>query len=123
MAADDVAGALGRISVSAPVDGIVEIAGPDEFRLDELIRARLAGDDPREVIARTARATASAALRFVGTTAGGDEAGRAVGRWLKPVRWGGGLGRPSCERRRCEYRIWFRVRRRVAVESAGGLQC
>jgi hypothetical protein len=33
------------------VDGIVEIAGPDEFRLDELIRARLAGNDPREVIA------------------------------------------------------------------------
>ena len=51
MAAGDVAAALGRISVGAPVDGIVEIAGPDEFRLDELIRARLAGNDPREVIA------------------------------------------------------------------------
>jgi uncharacterized protein YbjT (DUF2867 family) len=51
MAADDVAGALGRISVGAPVDGIVEIAGPDQFRLDELVRARLgAGGDPREVI-------------------------------------------------------------------------
>jgi len=52
IAADDVAGALGRISVGAPVDGIVEIAGPDEFRLDELVRARLgAAGDPREVIA------------------------------------------------------------------------
>ena len=51
MAADDVAGALGRIAVGAPVNGIVEIAGPDQFRLDELVRARLgAGDDPREVI-------------------------------------------------------------------------
>src|SRR3954449_13160499 len=52
MAADDVAGALARTSVGAPVDGMVEIAGPDRFRLDELIRARLrANADPREVIA------------------------------------------------------------------------
>ena len=51
MAADDVAGALGRIAVGAPVNGIVEIAGPDRFRLDELIRARLgAAAMPREVI-------------------------------------------------------------------------
>ena len=51
MAADDVAGALSRIAVGAPVNGIVEIAGPDQFRLDELVRARLgAGGDPREVI-------------------------------------------------------------------------
>jgi hypothetical protein len=52
MAADDVAGAVCRTSVGAPVDGIVEIAGPDQFRLDELIRGRLrAGGDGREVIA------------------------------------------------------------------------
>src|SRR5436190_15172992 len=38
MAADDVASALGGISVGSPVNGIVEIAGPDQFRLDELIR-------------------------------------------------------------------------------------
>jgi uncharacterized protein YbjT (DUF2867 family) len=51
MLADDVAGALGRISVGSPVNGIIEIAGPDQFRLDELIRARLsASGDPREVI-------------------------------------------------------------------------
>jgi uncharacterized protein YbjT (DUF2867 family) len=52
MAADDVAGALARTSVGPPVGGIVEIAGPDRFRLDELIRTRLrASGDPREVIA------------------------------------------------------------------------
>jgi uncharacterized protein YbjT (DUF2867 family) len=52
LAADDVAGALGRVCVGEPVDGIVEIAGPDQFRLDELVRARLAAaGDPREVIA------------------------------------------------------------------------
>jgi uncharacterized protein YbjT (DUF2867 family) len=51
MAADDVAGVLGRVCVGEPVDGIVEIAGPDQFRLDELIRARLAAaGDPRQVI-------------------------------------------------------------------------
>src|SRR5512133_974822 len=52
MAADDVARALRRVSMAEPVNGIVEIAGPDQFRLDERIRARLAAaGDPREVIA------------------------------------------------------------------------
>jgi uncharacterized protein YbjT (DUF2867 family) len=51
MAAEGVASALGGISVGSPVNGIVEIAGPDRFRLDELIRARLsATGDPRAVI-------------------------------------------------------------------------
>jgi uncharacterized protein YbjT (DUF2867 family) len=51
MAADDVAGAVCRTCVGAPVNGIVEVAGPDQFRLDELIRGRLrAGGDGREVI-------------------------------------------------------------------------
>jgi uncharacterized protein YbjT (DUF2867 family) len=51
MAADDVAGALARIAVGSPQNRIVEIAGPDQFRLDELIRDILgARDDPREVI-------------------------------------------------------------------------
>jgi uncharacterized protein YbjT (DUF2867 family) len=51
MAAEDVASAVGRISVGSPVNGIVEVAGPQRFRLDELIR-RLLGErrDPREVI-------------------------------------------------------------------------
>jgi uncharacterized protein YbjT (DUF2867 family) len=51
MAADDVANALGRIAVGSPVNGIVEIAGPDPFLLDELIRACLSAmGDTREVI-------------------------------------------------------------------------
>jgi uncharacterized protein YbjT (DUF2867 family) len=51
MAADDVASAVGRVAVEAPVNGTVEIAGPEPFRLDELIRRRLAQlNDPREVI-------------------------------------------------------------------------
>jgi len=52
MAADDVASGVGRIAVGPPVNGIVEIVGPEQFRLDELVRRRLATlKDPREVIA------------------------------------------------------------------------
>jgi uncharacterized protein YbjT (DUF2867 family) len=51
IAADDVASALARVAVGPALNGIVEIAGPDRFRLDELIRAGLERrDDPREVI-------------------------------------------------------------------------
>jgi uncharacterized protein YbjT (DUF2867 family) len=38
IAADDVADALTRVSVSAPLNSVIEIAGPDPFRLDELVR-------------------------------------------------------------------------------------
>jgi uncharacterized protein YbjT (DUF2867 family) len=52
IAADDVAAALARISVGPPVNDIVELAGPEPFRLDELIgRALSAANDPRQVIA------------------------------------------------------------------------
>jgi uncharacterized protein YbjT (DUF2867 family) len=52
MAADDVATAVGRVAVGQQVNGIVEIGGPEQFRLDELVRRRLASlKDPREVIA------------------------------------------------------------------------
>src|SRR6267143_3735292 len=51
MAADDVASAIGRIAMSSPVNDTVEIGGPEQFRLDELIRRDLAArKDPREVI-------------------------------------------------------------------------
>ena len=51
IAAEDVASAVGNISVWSPSNGIVEVAGPQEFRLDELIRRVLnERDDPREVI-------------------------------------------------------------------------
>ena len=51
MAADDVAKAVGRIAVGTPVNGTVEVAGPQQFRFDELIRQGLgARNDPREVV-------------------------------------------------------------------------
>jgi uncharacterized protein YbjT (DUF2867 family) len=52
MSAEDVASAVGRIAVGQPVNGIVENGGPEQFRVDELVRRRLATlKDPREVIA------------------------------------------------------------------------
>jgi uncharacterized protein YbjT (DUF2867 family) len=50
--ADDVAAALADIAVNDPVNGIVELGGPEEFRLDELARRVLrAKNDPRPVTA------------------------------------------------------------------------
>lgn len=50
MAGDDVAAALVKVAVGAPTCGVVEIAGPEQFRLDELLRDHLdATDDPRDV--------------------------------------------------------------------------
>lgn len=52
MAANDVAGAVGRIAIGLPVNGTVDVGGPEQFRLDELIRQGLAArNDPREVVA------------------------------------------------------------------------
>ena len=51
MAADDVASALAGIAMGSPVNRTVEIGGPEQFRLDELIRRDLsARNDSREVI-------------------------------------------------------------------------
>jgi uncharacterized protein YbjT (DUF2867 family) len=51
MAADDVATAVARVAVGAPLNGTVEVAGPQQFRFDELIREGLrARNDPREVV-------------------------------------------------------------------------
>src|SRR5215213_7440185 len=50
-AAADVARAVGRVSVGRPLHGIVEVAGPEPFRLDEWIRHGLAAqNDPRQVM-------------------------------------------------------------------------
>ena len=51
MAADDVATALAEIALEPPVNGIVEIAGPERAGLDELVGRFLAATkDPRQVI-------------------------------------------------------------------------
>jgi uncharacterized protein YbjT (DUF2867 family) len=52
IAADDVATALADVAVGTPVNGIVELAGPEPLPMDELVRRFLsATDDARPVIA------------------------------------------------------------------------
>jgi uncharacterized protein YbjT (DUF2867 family) len=52
IAADDVADALAELAVGRPLNGTVEVAGPELYHLDQLARNVLAASgDPREVIA------------------------------------------------------------------------
>lgn len=52
IAADDVVTALAKVAVSKPLNGTIDIAGPERFRFDDLIRRGLsARNDSREVIA------------------------------------------------------------------------
>ncbi|HWM16020.1 MAG TPA: SDR family oxidoreductase [Microbacterium sp.] len=51
MAAEDVATAVARMAAGAPVNGDVEIAGPEAFGLDEFVRRGLTfRNDPRTVV-------------------------------------------------------------------------
>jgi uncharacterized protein YbjT (DUF2867 family) len=51
MAAEDVASAVADVTVGPPVNGIIEVAGPEQFHLDELVRSTLRErHDPREVV-------------------------------------------------------------------------
>jgi uncharacterized protein YbjT (DUF2867 family) len=52
IAAEDVADAVAEVAVSEPVNGVIEIAGPERIKFPELIRAVLAADrDQRKVVA------------------------------------------------------------------------
>jgi len=51
IAAEEVADMLCNVSVGAPLNTTIEVAGPEQFRLDELVQRRLmARHDPREII-------------------------------------------------------------------------
>ena len=53
-AAVDVAAALADLAAGAPVNGTVELGGPERFRLDDLVRQYLSAmNDPRPVVADT----------------------------------------------------------------------
>jgi uncharacterized protein YbjT (DUF2867 family) len=52
MASEDVASAVAKVAVGNPLNDIVEVAGPEQFRLDEFIRRGLSEqNDPRSVVA------------------------------------------------------------------------
>jgi uncharacterized protein YbjT (DUF2867 family) len=51
MAAEDVASALADVTAGPPANGVIEIAGPQQFHLDDLVQSTLRErHDPREVI-------------------------------------------------------------------------
>jgi len=51
MVSDDVAAAVTEVALGEPLNGMVEIAGPDQIRQDELVRQFLtATGDPRKVV-------------------------------------------------------------------------
>ncbi|MDR6884148.1 SDR family oxidoreductase [Bacillus sp. 3255] len=51
MVSDDVAAAMADFAVGEPVNGIVDVAGPDQIPLDEVVRQYLrATQDPRQVV-------------------------------------------------------------------------
>ena len=51
MAADDVAAAVADVALAQPTNGMVEVAGPDQIRQDELVRQFLsATGDARKVV-------------------------------------------------------------------------
>jgi uncharacterized protein YbjT (DUF2867 family) len=64
MAADDVATGVARVAAGPAINGIVEIAGPEPFRLDELVqRCLTALKDPRQIIADPKALYGGATLR------------------------------------------------------------
>ena len=70
--ADDVATTLADVALSEPVNGIVELAGPEEFRLDELVRRFLsANNDPRPVTVDINAPYFGAELEYFSLTPGG----------------------------------------------------
>lgn len=52
LAADDVASVMTKMAIGSPLNGTVEVAGPERFRFDEFIsRGLIARKDTREVVA------------------------------------------------------------------------
>ena len=51
LAADDAAAAVAQVATGDPINGITEIGGPEQFRLDEVVgRVLAAGHDVRDVV-------------------------------------------------------------------------
>jgi len=51
MAAEEVSAAVADVALGQPVNGMIEVAGPDQIRQDELVRQYLsATGDPRQVV-------------------------------------------------------------------------
>jgi uncharacterized protein YbjT (DUF2867 family) len=92
MAADDVAVAVERIAVGKPVNGVVEVAGPEPFRFNALIQRWLeAHNDPRTVVA-------DPSARYYGTLLSERSLVPAGGAQLGAIRFEDWLGQPVSQR-------------------------
>lgn len=91
MAADDVATGVARIALGEPTMDILEIAGPEQFRLDDLVRRRLAAlHDPREVVA-------DPNARYSGAKIGESTLLPGTGAWLGETRFETWLTLPASQ--------------------------
>jgi uncharacterized protein YbjT (DUF2867 family) len=89
IAGDEVAQAVGRISVGSPLNGRVEVAGPEQFRMDEFFRDVLtAWDDPREVVT-------DPHARYFGAELGERTLVPGAGAVLGDIRYGDWPGRSA----------------------------
>jgi uncharacterized protein YbjT (DUF2867 family) len=80
-AAGDVSAALADVAVSAPVNGTIEVAGPERFRMDELAQRFLdATNDPRRV-------TADIHARYFGTELDDDSLTAGSDARIAPTRF------------------------------------
>jgi uncharacterized protein YbjT (DUF2867 family) len=71
--ADDVAAALAELAANEPANAIVELGGPEEFRLDELVRRVLsARNDARQVTVDIHARYFGAELNYFSLTPGGN---------------------------------------------------
>ena len=86
---DDVVAALLDVTLGAPVNGIVEVAGPEKISLDGLVRRFLkAKQDPREVIA-------DVHARYFGTELNDQSLTPAAGARLGAMRFDDWLSRST----------------------------
>jgi len=73
IASADVARIVAEVATGDPLNDVVEIAGPERFRFDEIVAARLRGDgDPRTVVADRAATYFGAVLEDGSLVPAGD---------------------------------------------------
>jgi uncharacterized protein YbjT (DUF2867 family) len=92
IAADDVAAALTYVALAAPLNGTVEIAGPEPIRMDELARRFLSATrDPREV-------TTDVHARYFGTELNDQSLTPGNNARLAPTRFEQWLSRNTAQK-------------------------
>jgi uncharacterized protein YbjT (DUF2867 family) len=79
IASDDVADAMADVALSAPINGIVEIAGPERARLSDIVARYLKSvNDPRRVVGRSE-------ARYFGYVIGDDTLTPGAGARIAPT--------------------------------------